>query len=123
MSDKRYQLVYVGKLKPGVDAETVKSNLVLSMGISEEKAGQLVKDEPKMLKRCSTEVEAQVLVEKFEQAGIVCVVRDSGGAHGFETGSESSLLSLLKKQASNAGEDNSSLLRRLLNGRQRSKRA
>ncbi len=122
MSDKRYQLVYTGKLKPGVNAETVKSNLVLSMGISEEKASQLVKDEPKMLKRCATAVDAQVLAEKFDQAGIICIVRDGGGASSVDAGNESSLLSLLKKQP--AQDDNhSSLLHRMFNGRQRSKRA
>lgn len=123
MSDKRYQLVYVGKLKPGMDAETVKSNLILSIGISEAKASQLVKSEPKMLKHCATAVEAQVLAEKFDQAGIVCVVRDSGGSHGVETGSESSLLSVLKKQAAGTEEESTSMLQRLFNGRQRSKRA
>lgn len=121
MSDKRYQLVYTGKLKPGVNAETVKSNLVLSMGISEEKARQLIKDEPKMLKRCATAVDAQVLAEKFEQAGIICIVRDSGGSSSVDAGNESSLLSLLKKQP--AHDDHSSLLRRVFNGRQRSRRA
>lgn len=123
MSDKRYQLVYVGKLKHGMDPETVKSNLVLSIGISEEKANQLIKPEPKMLKHCATAVEAQRLAEKFDQAGIICVVRDSGGSHDVESGDESSLLSVLKKQPAGTEEDNSSPLRRVLNGRQRSRRA
>lgn len=122
MSDKRYQLVYVGKLKPGMDAETVKSNLVLSVGISEEKAAQLVKSEPKMLKHYATAVEAQLLAEKLEQAGIICVVRHSGGTPSVDVGSDSSLLSILKKQPSIEGDD-SSLVKRMFNGRQRSKRA
>jgi hypothetical protein len=124
MSDKRYQLVYVGKLKHGMDAETVKSNLVLSIGISEEKANQLIQPEPKMLKHFATAVEAQRLAEKFDQAGIVCVVRDSIGSSDVDTGSgESSLLSVLKKQASGTDEENSSMLNRLFNERQRSRRA
>ncbi len=123
MSDKRYQLVYVGKLKPGMDAETVKSNLVLSVGISQAKAEQLVKSEPKMLKHYATAVEAQLLAEKLEQAGIVCVVRDSYGSSSVDAGSESSLLSVLKKQSTSAEGDDTSLVQRMLNSRQRSRRA
>lgn len=122
MSDKRYQLVYTGKLKSGSDAETVKSNLVLSLGISAEKACQLVKDEPKMLKHFATAVEAQVMAEKFEQAGVICIVRDGGGGQSADSGAESSLLSLLKKQP-NQDDNHSSLLQRMFDGRQRSRRA
>ncbi len=124
MSDKRYKLVYLGKLKPGMDAATVKSNLVLSIGISEAKAEQLVQPEPKMLKHFSTAVEAQRLAEKFDQAGIVCAVRDSIGSSGVDTTSgESSLLSVLKKQANGTEEESSSVLNRQFNERQRNKRA
>ncbi len=122
MSDKRYQLVYTGKLKAGLDVETVKSNLILSLGISAEKASQLVKDEPRMLKHFATAVEAQVMAEKFEQAGVICVVRDGGGGQGVDSGAESSLLSLLKKQPYQ-DDNHSSLLHRVFNGRQRSRRA
>jgi len=121
MSDKRYQLIYAGKLVPGLDAETVKSNLILSMGLSEDKAAKLVVSEARLLKHCATAVEARVLAEKFEQVGVICVVRDERG-HGIECSSESSLVSLLK-HTPQGNEDSPSLFRRLIHSRSRSKRA
>lgn len=125
MTDKRYELVYTGKLHPGMDAETVKSNLVLSVGISEEKACRLVEAKPKLLKHCATAVEAQVMAEKLERAGICCVVRDRDphSTSNSKTGNESILMSLLKRQALTAGEEDIVLSSRLLNNRQRSKTA
>jgi len=122
MSDKRYQLIYAGKLVPGVDAETAKCNLILTMGISEDKAARLITDEPRLLKHCATVVEARVLAEKFEQAGVVCLVRDCSGAHGIESGSESSLMTLLNN-TSHGNEDSPSLFKRLIGGRSGSNRA
>jgi len=124
-SEKRYQLIYTGKMKPGLSADTVISNLVLSMGISESKAGRLLDGERKVLKRCSSSVEAQVLAEKFDQAGIVCVVRDSGGSTnpGAEAGGESSLVRLLKNFSPSHDSDSPSLFKRLVKGGQRRRRA
>lgn len=125
MNDKRYQLIYTGRLKPGLDNDTVKSNLVLVMGISEGKAARLLDGRQKLLKRCATAVEAQVLAEKFEQAGALCVVRDIGGHAnpGIEAGGESSLVRLLKTFTSSHDSENPSLFRRLVRGGQRRKRA
>jgi hypothetical protein len=127
MIDKRYQLIQTGKLKPGLDADTVKSNLILSMGISESKAERLLENETRLLKRCATSVEAQVLAEKFDQAGLVCVVRDGGGGSGsnpgVQSGGESSLVRLLKTFTPTPDSDSPSLLRRLVKGGQKRSRA
>lgn len=125
MIDKRYQLIQTGKLKPGLDADTVKSNLILSMGISESKAERLLEKETRLLKRCATSVEAQVLAEKFDQAGLVCVVRDGGGSSnpGVQSGGESSLVRLLKTFTPTPDSDSPSLLRRLVKGGQKRSRA
>lgn len=124
-SEKRYQLIYTGKMKPGVTAETVRSNLVLSMGISESKAERLLDDKRKVLKRCASSVEAQVLVEKFDQAGIICVVRDTGGGGnpGAEASGESSLVRLLKNFSPARDTETPSLFKRLVGGGQRRRRA
>ena len=124
-SDKRYQLIYTGKLKPGLDTATVKSNLVLSMGISESKAERLLDDKRKVLKNCASSVEAQVLADKFDQAGIICVVRDAGGRGnpGAETSGESSLVRLLKNFSPAQNGESPSLFKRLIKGGQRRKRA
>lgn len=127
MSDKRYQVIYTGQLKPGFDMDTVKSNLVLSLGISEGKANRLLGSEAVMLKRCGTSVDAQILLDKFDQAGLVCVVRDSGrngaGNPGVEAGSESSLVRMLKQISPSADSDSPSLFKRLVSGGQKRKRA
>jgi hypothetical protein len=124
-SDKRYQLIYTGKMKPGLTADTVKSNLVLSMGISESKAERLLDDKRKVLKNCTSSVEAQVLADKFDQAGIICVVRETGrGSNpGSEASGESSLVRLLKNFGPAHDSDSPSLFKRLIKGGQRRKRA
>jgi hypothetical protein len=124
-TEKRYQLIYTGKMKPGLTAETVISNLVLSMGISQSKAERLLDDKRKVLKRCGSSVEAQVLAEKFDQAGIICVVRDAGGVSspGAEASGESSLVRLLKNFSQSRDNDTPSLFKRLVKGGQRRRRA
>ncbi len=127
MSEKRYFVVFTGKIKPGVDAEAVKSNLVLSLGLSDAKADALLKMGRKLLKRYGTAVEAQVLAEKLEQVGILCEVRDSGMGDAnmaIPTGSESSLVRVLKSVSSGSDGDNgTSLLTRLIKPGARRKRA
>lgn len=126
MSEHRYLVIFTGKTKPGVDASTVKSNLVLSMGISDAKAEALVQMGRKLLKRCATSVEAQVLAEKFEQAGILCEVRDGGMGEAnmaVQTGGESSLVRALKSFSSADSESNPSLFSRLIKTGTRRKRA
>jgi hypothetical protein len=127
MSEKRYLVIFTGKIKPGVDADAVKSNLVLSLGLSDAKADALLKMGRKLLKRCGTSVEAQVLAEKFDQVGILCDVRDGnmGEANmAVQTGGESSLVRVLKSVSSGPdGENSSSLLTRLIKPGSRRKRA
>lgn len=127
MSENRYLVIFTGKTKPGVDTTTVKSNLVLSMGISDAKAAALVNMGRKLLKRCATAVEAQVLAEKFEQAGILCEVRDGGMGEtnmAVQTGGESSLVRVLKSFSSSTDkESNPSLFSRLIKSGPRRKRA
>lgn len=124
MNDKRYQVIYTGKLKPGLDAGTVKSNLVLFLGIKEVKAEKLLQSSQVVLKRCESAVEAQVLAEKFDQAGILCAVRgiSSGSSNpGVEAGGESSLVRMLKQVSS--GGESPSLFKRLIGGGQKRRRA
>lgn len=127
MSEKRYLVIFTGKIKSGVDHETVKSNLVLSLGLSDSKANALLKMGRKLLKRCATAVEAQVLIEKFEQVGIVCEVRDGGMGEAnmaVQTGGESSLVRVLKSFSSTSdGQSNPSLFTRMLKPGARRKRA
>lgn len=126
MSDKRYLVFYTGKTKPGLDMDTVKSNLVLSMGIADAKAQLLLNGGRKLLKRCATSVDAQVLSEKFDQAGILCEVCDGMkgiSSAGVEAGSESSLVRVLKTFSGSDTEHNSSLFSRLIKPGSRRKRA
>lgn len=127
MSEKHYLVIYTGKTKPGVATDTVKSNLVLSMGLSDAKADALMNMGRKLLKRCATSVEAQVLAEKFDQAGILCEVRDGGMGEAnmaVQTGGESSLVRVLKSFSSTADkESNPSLFSRLIKPGSRRKQA
>jgi len=126
MNDKRYQVIYTGRLKPGLDAATVRSNLVLSLGISEVKAKRLLESSALVLKRCSSSVEAQVLVDKFDQAGVICAVRNGAGGMaaanpGAEAGGESSLVRMLRQFSPST--ENPSLFKRLIGGGQKRRRA
>lgn len=126
MSEKRYQVFYTGKIKPGLEVETVRSNLVLSMGIAESKARVLLEGGRKLLKRCATSVDAQVLADKFEQAGVICDVCDGirGSETAVETGSESSLVRVLKSFSPAAeGGESPSLISRLIRPGMRRRRA
>lgn len=127
MSDKRYLVFYTGKTKPSLDIETVRSNLVLSMGIADSKAQLLLDGGRKLLKRCATSVDAQVLAEKFDQAGVICEVCDGmkGVSNpGVEAGGESSLVRVLKSFSSGSdSEQNPSLISRLIRPGSRRKHA
>ena len=128
MSEKRYLVFYTGRTKPGVDHSTVKSNLVLSLGISDSKAKILLDGGRRLLKRCASSVDAQVLAEKFDQNGLLCEVCDgiSGVSNpGVEAGSESSLVRVLKSFSSSSSDDeeNSSVFSRLVKTSSSRKRA
>lgn len=97
MSDNRYHVIFTGELAPGMDKKTVMSNLVLSVGLSEEKANNLLGRSRLLLKRCATSSDAKRLADKFQQAGAVCIIVDHGeGYHGGED-SQSALVSIFSK--------------------------
>ncbi len=100
MSDKRYHVVFTGKLAPGKDAATVKSNLILDIGLSDEKIELLLSGARKVLKRFSVANEAERLTERLELAGILCVIEDHGAgtASGAQQGNgESSLITFIHR--------------------------
>lgn len=76
MSDNRYSVIFTGQLKPDATAQMVIGNLVLDIGLPQEKVVQLLRKGRVVLKRCGTMVEAQRLAEKFDRAGAVCVIED-----------------------------------------------
>ncbi|SCZ53465.1 hypothetical protein [Thiohalomonas denitrificans] len=98
MSDKRYQVVFTGKLVSDKDTATVTSNLILDIGLSEEKVGLLLNGQRKVLKRFSAVTEAQRLTERLEHAGILCVIEDHASNQGSGQGAgESSLITLIHR--------------------------
>ncbi len=103
MSEQRYEVRFSGELKPGIDQQTAKSNIVLDTGLSEDKVEKLFGKGQAILKRCATIAEAQRIVDRFDNAGVVCVIIDlmqkpsrQKRGHGVEVGSESSLFRILK---------------------------
>ncbi len=100
---KPYSAVFTGRLASGADVATVKSNLILSLGISEERAAKLFGRGEVLLKHFASAVEAEQLAELFYQAGAICEVRDSRGSesHGVENSGESSLVRVFKHFAGN----------------------
>lgn len=100
MSEKRYHVVYTGRLVAGVDAASAKSNLIIDTGLSDEKAGKLIKQSRVLLKRFPTVAEAQRMAEEFERAGLVCIIEDHAGGQGdaaAQGSGESSLITLMHK--------------------------
>ncbi|MGE0079861.1 MAG: hypothetical protein AB7U81_01035 [Thiohalomonadaceae bacterium] len=98
MNTKRYQVVYTGRCVSGMDASTVVSNLVLDVGVSEEKARTLLQMQHAVLKRFALASDAQKMVTKLERAGLVCAIIDAA-PNGNENGvsGESVLVSFLSK--------------------------
>jgi hypothetical protein len=97
--NKPYVVIFTGEIMPNVDIGTVKSNLVLSTGISDTKAAQLFGRGEVVLKHYATTAEAERLADKFYQAGALCDIRDSRLSSknpGAEVGGESSLVRMLK---------------------------
>lgn len=100
MSEKRYHVVYTGRLVPGTDSVSAKSNLIIDTGLSEDKAERLIKQKRVLLKRFPTVTEAQRMAEEFERAGLICVIEDHSAAIGDAAGQgsgESSLVTLMHK--------------------------
>ena len=97
--NKPYVVIFTGEISPNVDVDTVKSNLVLSTGISDAKAERLFGRGEVVLKHYATAGEAERLADKFYHAGALCEIRDSRHSSknpGAEVGGESSLLRMLK---------------------------
>ena len=97
--NKPYVVIFSGELILGADINTVKSNLVLSTGISDAKADRLFGRGEVVLKHYATTAEAERLADKFYQAGALCDIRDSRHSSknpGHEVGGESSLVRMLK---------------------------
>lgn len=98
MSDKRYQVVFTGKLVPNADMATVKANLVLDIGLSEEKVERMLSSSRVVLKRFPSVADAQRLIERMERAGVLCQAEDLGpaGQEGAAPG-ESALVSFVNR--------------------------
>ena len=97
--NKPYVVIFTGEIVLGADINTVKSNLVLSTGISDAKADKLFERGEVVLKHYATTAEAERLADKFYQAGAICDIRDSrltSKNPGAEVGSESSLVRMLR---------------------------
>jgi hypothetical protein len=100
MDTKRYQVVYTGKLVAGMDPKTVISNLVLDVGLSEERVRALLQVERAVLKRFASPADANKVAAKLERAGLVCRIEDvraSDKSPGNPDKGESSLLSLFSR--------------------------
>jgi len=100
MSDNRYSVIFTGQLKPELSVETITSNLVLDIGLEQQKASRLLHQGRVVLKRCDTLVEAQRLAERFDRSGVICIIEDrftrDGAAQQAGSG-ESSLVKLINK--------------------------
>ena len=97
--NKPYVVIFSGEIVLGSDLDTVKSNLVLSTGISNAKADELFDRDEVVLKHYATTAEAERLADKFYLAGAICDIRDSrlkSKNPGTEVGSESSLVRMLR---------------------------
>lgn len=99
MSDKRYHVIFTGELAPGMDKKTVLSNLVLSVGLSAEKANNLLARSHVLLKRCGSSSDAKRLYDKFHQAGALCIIQDKGEGYQGTGENQSALVSIFKKFA------------------------
>lgn len=97
--NKPYVVIFTGEIMPNADIDTVRSNLVLSVGISDAKAARLFGRGEVVLKHYATTAEAERLADKFYQAGALCEIRDSRHSSknpGHEVSGESSLVRMLK---------------------------
>jgi len=101
MSDSRFAVIFTGQLKPDSSTQAVICNLVLDMGLSQEKASRLIRMGRVVLKRCSSIPEAERLAERFDHAGALCVIEDrladESSQDASEAKGESSLVSFLSK--------------------------
>lgn len=113
MKASRYAVVFSGQINREQGRETVISNLVLELRISDAKAQALLDSPGLLLKRFDNPADAQRLIDRLERAGVVGVMQHSQGEPLAATpsGSESSLFRLLGSRPGKAG--NQSILARL----------
>jgi hypothetical protein len=100
MNNNRYQVVFTGKLVAGSDRAFVVSNLVLDVGLSEDKAKSLLLRNRVVLKRFGTHVEARKMAAKLEGAGLICHVEEvleEASNQETSSGTESSLMAFINK--------------------------
>lgn len=106
MSQNRYLVIFSGKIKPNLDIETVKSNLVLDMNMEPEKAKRLFTGHEVLLKRCEKLSDAELLASKLNKTGAICYVKDSIQTvkdSPERSGNESSIMQLMKNLVSGTG--------------------
>lgn len=96
MSSKRYHVIYTGKTYTHMDVNTIVSNVVLMMNITTEKANKLISGGRLLLKRFDTLAEAQSLVDRFDEAGLICGIYDSAANMQAGDSERSSILTTLK---------------------------
>ena len=105
MKEKRFAVVFSGSIKPQLSRETVVSNLILELGISDAKARALLDSPGLLLKRFDSQSDAQRLVDRLERAGVVGhLQRHQGvGLAATATNSESSLFHMVGDRPPHAG--------------------
>lgn len=112
MKAKRYAVVFNGEISQQHSRDTVISNLVLELGISDAKARALLDSPGLLLKRFDNAADAQRLIDRLERAGVVGALHTQGeSVAATPSGSESSLFRLLGARPARAG--NQSILARL----------
>ena len=112
MSNNTYAVIYTGISSQHTDRDTVVSNLVLELKISEAKARALLDSPNRMLKRYDNPVDAQRLLDSLERAGVDATLRYPQviAEHGSKTEGESSLFRLLGARPCRSG--NQSVLKK-----------
>ncbi len=101
--NKRYQVIFTGDCVAGMEPSAVISNLVLDVGVSEQKARELLRLKRVVLKRFTLASDAQKMVAKLEHAGLVCAIEETVPARAAEemvVGGESILVSFLSRFSS-----------------------
>ncbi|MCK9532284.1 MAG: hypothetical protein M0R77_17250 [Gammaproteobacteria bacterium] len=100
---KRFQVIFTGDCMAGMESPAVISNLVLDVGISEQKARELLRLKRVVLKRFALLSDAQKMISKLERAGLVCTVEEIVSTPVTEetaSGGESILVSFLTRLSS-----------------------
>jgi hypothetical protein len=100
MNTRRYQVIFTGRCVAGLEEAAVISNLVLDVGVSEQKARSLLRMHRVVLKRFAMAGDAQKMVTKLERAGLVCAIEEIAPAEIPADGAgagESTLVSFLSK--------------------------